>query len=187
MKGFTTRKIAFAGLFIALGLILPFLTGQIQSLGNKLLPMHLPILLCGFILGWPYGLVVGLITPILRSLLFGMPPMFPVAAAMAFELAVYGCSTGLLYRLLPRKNPLIYVNLIVSMIVGRIVWGLVTMVFFGIQGTPFTWSMFMTAAWINAVPGIILQLILIPLLIFAFEKSGLILNRSDRLQENSGV
>ena len=89
-------KLALAGLFIALGLVLPFFTGQIPSLGSKLLPMHIPVLLAGFVCGWPYGLAIGFIVPLLRSVLFGMPPMYPTAVAMAFELAVYGFATGFL-------------------------------------------------------------------------------------------
>ena len=174
MKRSTTRNIAFAGIFLALAIVLPFLTLQLQQLGNKLLPMHLPILLCGFICGWPYGLAVGFIAPLLRSLMFGMPPLMPVAAAMAFELAAYGLVSGLLFKLFPRKNMFIYASLIISMITGRIVWGLVSMALFGIQGNSFTWSIFMTQAWVNAIPGIILQLILVPLIIMAFKRAGLI-------------
>ena len=106
--------------------------------------------------------------------MFGMPPLMPVAVAMAFELAAYGLVSGLLYKIFPRKNLFIYVSLIISMIAGRIVWGLVSMALFGIQGNSFTWSLFMTQAWINAIPGIILQLILVPLIIIAFKRAGLI-------------
>ena len=171
----TTRNLAFSGIFIALGIILPFLTGQIQSLGNKLLPMHLPILLCGFICGWPYGLLVGLITPILRSLLYGMPPMFPVAVAMSLELAAYGFCTGFLHKKLPEKNIFIYISLISSMILGRIVWGITSIFLLGIQGNTLTWSLFINSVWINAIPGIIIQLVLVPLIIIALKKSGHIL------------
>jgi riboflavin transporter FmnP len=172
-KLLTTRKIAFAGLFLALGLVLPFLTLQNPALGNMLLLMHLPVLLCGFILGWPFGLVIGFATPLLRSLIFGMPPLYPVALAMAFELAAYGFATGMIYRLLPRKTPYIYINLIISMVFGRIIWGLATMTLLGIKGQALTWTMFLTSAFVNAVPGIILQIVLIPLLVIAFSKAGL--------------
>lgn len=100
----TIRTLAFAALLLTLGLVLPFLTGQIPQFGSMLLPMHLPVLLCGFVCSWPWGLAVGAVTPLLRSLLFAMPPMFPTALAMAFELAAYGCCTGLLYRRLPRTR-----------------------------------------------------------------------------------
>ena len=109
----SVRKLVLSGLFLALGLIMPFLTGQIPSIGSMLLPMHIPVLICGFVCGWPYGLAVGFITPLLRHWIFGMPPM-PNALAMAFELAVYGFCTGLFYKLLPKKNAFIYVSLIIS-------------------------------------------------------------------------
>ena len=115
------RKIVLAGLMIALAIILPFATGQIPQIGSMLLPMHIPVLLCGFICGWKYGLAVGFIVPLLRSMMFGMPPMM-TAIAMAFELAAYGVITGLLYKVLPGKKVKVYISLIVAMLVGRIVW-----------------------------------------------------------------
>ena len=172
----STRKLTIAGLFVALGLIMPFLTGQIPSLGNKLLPMHIPILLCGFILGWPYGLIVGLIVPVFRSILFGMPPMFPVAIAMSLELATYGFVTGFLYDLTSKKNLNVYVTLIVAMICGRIAWGIISVILYGISGVTFSWKIFVTGALINAIPGIIIQIILIPILIIALNKARLIHN-----------
>ena len=125
MTSLQTRKLTYAALFLALALVLPFLTGQIPEIGKMLSPMHIPVLLCGFLCGWPWGLAVGFIAPLLRSVLFGVPVMFPGAVAMAFELAVYGALSGLLYSILPRKTRSIYVTLIVSMIAGRVVWGVV--------------------------------------------------------------
>ena len=100
MRKSTTKKMVYAGVLLAVGILLPFLTAQIPSLGSRMLPMHIPVLLAGFICGWPYGLVIGFILPLFRSVLFGMPPMFPTALAMAFELAVYGAVTGILYKIL---------------------------------------------------------------------------------------
>jgi riboflavin transporter FmnP len=171
VKQGSVRTLTLSGLFIALGLLLPFLTGQIPALGNLLLPMHIPVLLCGFFCGGPAGLAVGLITPILRSLLFGMPPMLPIAVAMAFELATYGFVTGLLYNRLPRKLPYLYASLIVAMIFGRVVWGLASYLIFSLSGSQFTWQIFLGGALLNAIPGIILQLVLIPPLVKAFEKA----------------
>ena len=171
MNKISTKKLVFAGLFLALGLILPFFTGQIQSIGNKLLPMHIPVLICGFMLGWQYGMIVGFTVPLLRSILFGMPPMFPVAIAMAFELAAYGLMTGLLYKFLPKKNIFTYVSLILSMIAGRIVWGIVSMFLYGMAGMEFTKQIFIGGAFLNAIPGIIIQLLIIPVLIISLEKS----------------
>lgn len=88
------RQLVPAALFLALAFVLPLLTGQVPKVGNMLCPMHFPVLLCGFVLGGPWGLAVGFAAPLLRSVLFGMPPMFPVAISMAFELATYGWCPG---------------------------------------------------------------------------------------------
>ena len=163
-------NISYAGLFLALGLVLPFLTMQIPQIGSKLLPMHIPILLCGFICGPRLGLGVGLITPILRSVLFSAPPLFPIAVAMSFELAAYGFFAGLLFGLFQRKRASVYIALIVSMILGRIVWGIANYLLLGIDGSEFTLELFMAGAFINAIPGIIIQLILIPIIVTKVER-----------------
>ncbi len=169
-----SKKLALSGLFVALGLLLPFLTAQIPSLGNAFLPMHLPVLIAGFVCGWKYGFGIGFIVPIFRSLLFGMPPMFPVAAAMAVELAVYGLMTGLMYELLPKKNVYIYAALLVAMICGRIAWGAASMLLLGLRGNPFTWKLFAAGAFLNAIPGIIIQIAVIPVIIIALAKARII-------------
>ncbi|MGI6728302.1 MAG: ECF transporter S component [Anaerovoracaceae bacterium] len=171
-----TKNLVMAGLFLALGLVMPFLTGQIPSLGNKLLPMHIPVLLCGFVCGGPTGLIVGFILPILRSVLFSMPPMYPMAMSMAFELAVYGFVAGVMYRVLPKKNIYIYIALIISMIAGRIVWGIVSTLIYGLSGVKFTWQLFIAGGFINAIPGIIIQIILIPIIVIAMKRANLIEN-----------
>ena len=177
MTSVQTRKLLYAALLLALALVLPFLTGQIPEIGKALCPMHIPVLLCGFLCGWPWGLAVGFIAPLLRSVVFGTPVMFPGAVAMAFELAVYGGLSGLLYRLLPKKKWYIWVTLILSMIAGRIVWGIVRLILAGLSGSSFTWAAFLAGAVTTAVPGIILQLVLIPVLVIALERAGLSLNR----------
>lgn len=169
------RKLAYAGVFLALALVLPFLTGQIPQIGSMLCPMHLPVLLCGFVCGWPWGLAVGFIAPLLRSVIFGAPPIM-TAAAMAFELAVYGLVTGLLYRVLPRKKGSLYLALVPAMVAGRLVWGLAQMLLMGLQGSEFTLQMFWAGAVTKAVPGIVLQLILVPLVVAALERAGLMEN-----------
>ncbi len=166
----STTNLVLAGLFLALGLVLPFLAAQVPELGSKLLPMHIPVLLCGFLCGARYGLLVGFVTPLLRSLLFSMPVMFPMAVSMAFELAAYGFIAGILYNLLPRKKVSVYIALIAAMICGRLVWGVVCYILFGINGTAFSWGIFTAGAFINAIPGIIIQLVLIPLIILATER-----------------
>lgn len=176
MENKSAKKLVLSGVFIALGLMLPFVTGQIPSIGNKLLPMHIPVLIGGFVLGWKYGFIIGFIIPILRSLLFGMPPMFPMAISMGFELGAYGIFTGLLYKLFPPKNSYTYLSLIISMILGRIVWGVASYLLFGISGSAFTWEMFVAGGFVNAVIGIIIQIIIIPPIIYALERAKLIVN-----------
>lgn len=171
MKKLNTKNIVLAAFFLALSLALPFLTAQIPTIGGMLLPMHIPVLICGFVCGGPLGLIVGALSPLLRSVMFGMPPMFPVATAMAFELATYGLLTGLLYVMLPKKTISNYITLIVSMLGGRIVWGLVTAVLYGMSGKAFSIAIFIAGAFTNAIPGIILQIILIPILIAAMQKA----------------
>lgn len=174
MNRFTTRNLILSGLFLALCMLLPFLTGQIPVIGKSLLPMHIPVLLCGFICGAPYGAIVGFIAPLLRSILFGFPLMFPTAVSMAFELAAYGLLAGILYKALPKKNFAIYVSLLLSMIGGRIVWGLASLALFSLSGAAFTWELFLAGAFFNALPGIILQIVLIPVVIMALRKGRLL-------------
>ena len=169
------RKLTYAALCLAIALVLPFLTGQIPEIGSRLSPMHIPVLLCGFICGWPWGLAVGFVAPLLRSVMFGMPPML-TAIAMAFELATYGLLSGLLYKLLPKKTWSVYTTLISAMIAGRIVWGAVRWLIAGLQNTTFTLELFFAGAVTSAIPGIILHIILIPILVIVLERAKLTLN-----------
>ena len=157
------KKLVLSAMFLAMGFVLPFFTGQIPTLGSALLPMHLPVFFCGFICGWQYGGAVGVVLPVLRSLFFGMPPLFPTAVSMSVELAVYGLVSGAIYLLLKRKNLLaLYVALVTAMLAGRAVWGLAQLTLLGLSGGAFTFNAFILGAFITAVPGMILQLILIP-------------------------
>ena len=178
------RKLTFSGLYLAIAMVLPFVTGQIPEIGAMLCPMHIPALLCGFMCGWPWGVAVGFIAPLLRGTLFGMPALFPTAVAMAFELAVYGGMAGYLYAVLPRKKWTVYPALVIAMIAGRLVWGLVRFVLAGLAGSEFSLAMFLAGAVTGAIPGIILQLVLIPALILAMNRADLSLNRQiNRKQE----
>ena len=172
-----TLKTVLAALFLALAFVLPFLTGQIPQIGSMLCPMHIPVLLCGFICGWPWGLAVGFIAPLLRSITLGMPPFFPTAICMAFELAAYGAVSGLMYRLLPRKKSSIYAALLIAMVLGRLIWGAVMFVCLGASGGSFTFAAFLAGAITNAVPGIIVQIVLIPSLVMILEKPGIFRHR----------
>ena len=171
------RRLTYAALFLAIALVLPFITGQIPQIGAMLSPMHIPVLLCGFLCGWPWGLAVGLIAPPLRSLLFGMPAMIPGGVAMAFELAAYGAVAGWLYRRLPKKPGSVYITLIIAMIAGRLVWGAARVILAGMTGSSFTWALFLAGAVTNAVPGIILHIVLVPILVIAMNRAGLSLNQ----------
>lgn len=159
-----------AAMFLATALVLPFLTGQIKQLGNALCPMHFPVLLCGFFCGPWYGLAVGLIAPLLRFLLFGMPPLMPIGLSMSFELAAYGLVSGLLYRKFADRKGGIWLSLLPAMLAGRILWGAVRVLLLGLGQSEFGWKAFLAGAFLNAVPGIILQIILIPVLVSALRK-----------------
>ena len=169
-------KLVYAAVCLALCMVLPLLTMQIPQIGKALSPMHIPVFLCGFLCGWPWGLAVGLIAPVMRSLLFSMPKLYPDAVAMTFELATYGLVSGLLYKALPKKIPYIYVTLIVSMIAGRIVWGAARYVLAGLSGSEFPMSAFWAGAVTNAIPGIILHIVRVPAIVIAMRQAKLVLN-----------
>lgn len=172
------KKLVLAAMFMAIGLVLPFVTGQIPAVGKMLCPMHLPIMLCGIFCGWQYGLVVGFITPLLRGFLFGMPALMPNGVSMAFELATYAVVIALMYKALSKKVWGMYVSLVTSMIAGRIVWGIVRFIIAGVAGNSFTVSMFIAGGITNAIPGIIIQLILIPTIVWALRKQLAVLNEA---------
>lgn len=162
-------------MFFALGLLLPFITGQIPQIGNMLLPMHLPVFLCALICGWQYALPMAAALPLLRSLMFGMPPIYPTAVAMAFELATYAFVTGFVYSRFKKQNIVkVYISLVAAMIAGRIVWGIAQLILLGIKGNTFTFSAFISGAFLTAFPGIILQLLLIPGIMLALDKMKLL-------------
>ncbi len=167
-------KMVLAAMFLAIAYVLPFFTGQIPQIGEMLCPMHIPVLLCGFICGWPWGLAVGVIAPLFRSLTLGMPPLFPTAVCMAAELATYGAIAGILYRILPAKKVYIYVALLCAMLLGRVAWGAAMFVCLGVNGGSFGLSAFMAGAVTNALPGIAVQIVLIPILIMALERAGML-------------
>ena len=170
-------KMVLAALCLALAYVLPFLTGQIPEIGAMLCPMHVPVLLCGFICGWPWGLAVGITAPLIRALTLGMPPLFPTAVCMAAELAVYGSVAGLARRYLPRKKPFIYLSLLIAMIAGRLVWGASMFLCLGGSGGRFTMTAFLSGAILNAIPGILVQIVCVPLLVMLWESPRIRTNR----------
>ena len=163
--------LVLAAMFLTLAMVLPFLTGQIPQIGNMLCPMHIPVLLCGFFCGPWYGGVVGFVAPLLRFIIFGMPPIIPTGVAMCFELAVYGMVSGILYRRLPRNHGNVYVSLFSAMLSGRVMWGVVRVILYGLGKSEFGWAVFISGAFTTAIPGIILQIVLIPVLVIAVNKA----------------
>ena len=175
MKHSALKNLVLSAMFIAIGIVLPFFTGQIPEVGKMLLPMHLPVFFCGLICGWQYGLAVGIILPVMRSAMFTMPVMFPTAVAMSFELATYGAVAGFLYnRSKWQCIVALYRSLIIAMLAGRLVWGCVQAILLGLSGSAFTFSAFMAGAFSTAIPGIILQLIFIPAVMVALDRTGLV-------------
>ena len=164
------NKLVYASVFLALALALPFLTGQIPQIGAMLTPMHFPVLLCGYLCGWQWGLAVGFIAPLLRSVLFGMPVMYPMAVCMALELATYAAVSGMLYQSLPQKRCCLYLSLAVAMISGRMVWGLARFLCAGLDINTFGLSAFWAGAVGMSIPGILLQLLIVPVLVIVAEK-----------------
>jgi thiamine transporter ThiT len=176
----TVKNLTMSAICLALCMVLPMLTGQIPKIGNALSPMHIPVLLCGFVCGWHYAAGIGAVAPLLRFAIFSMPPFLPIVTpmgtvvcgfAMCFELAAYGLVAGLLYKLFPKKPAFVYITLICAMLIGRIVWGVACLIIFPIWGLSFSWKYFVAGAFIDAVPGIILHIVLIPAVVFALRKA----------------
>jgi thiamine transporter ThiT len=165
---------ALSAMFLAVAFVLPFVTGQIPQIGAVLCPMHIPVMLCGFVCGAPWGLLVGFIAPLLRSVIFGVPVLLPMAVSMAFELAVYGAVCGLLYRIFPAKKGYIFCTLFIAMVAGRLMRGLVQFAQLGFDPAQFGFSAFWAGAVVNALPGIALQIIIIPAAVMLMEKAGVI-------------
>ena len=169
------KKLAVTAMLFAVGMVLPFFIGQIPAIGKMLLPMHIPVLLCGFIVGWQYGALIGFLLQIVRGLVFGMPPLYPNAVAMAFEMAAYGFVSGYLYSHARWQcTKMLYISLVTAMLAGRLVWAFAEVILLGIGGNIFTWKMFAAGAFLNAIPGIIVQLTLIPLIMVALRRAKVV-------------
>ena len=160
-----TRKLVSCALCIALGVLLPMAFHVIPNAGSIFLPMHIPVLICGLFCGWPYGLACGILTPFISSVTTGM-----ILPQMMVELAVYGLVTGLCASYIPVKNEMtkLYMSLIIAMLAGRIMNGLVNTCILSTQG--YTLSVFMSASFITCLPGIVIQLIVIPVLVRILNK-----------------
>ncbi|WP_458862679.1 ECF transporter S component [Acidaminobacterium chupaoyuni] len=166
MKKNQVYKMVLAALFLAAGVALPQAFHMIPNAGRIFLPMHLPVLLCGLICGWEYGLIVGAMTPLLSGAVTGMPILFPIGVAMMFELATYGAVTGLVVK---KQNH--FVALLAAMLAGRAVSGVANAVLMGIAGKAYGLNMFLAGAFVTALPGICIQLVVVPLLMTVLKRT----------------
>ena len=164
------KKSIITAVCIALCVVLPQAFHAIPNAGSIYCPMHIPVLLCGFLCGPWWGAAVGAVAPLLRHALFHMPPLV-TALGMTFELAAYGLVTGLAYRRLPKKPAFICAALLIAMVAGRLVWGMAMVVITGVTGADFGWKVFLSGAVLGSVPGILLQLVLIPALVLALRRA----------------
>ena len=176
MSGRNLRRLIYAALFLAIGIVLPLFTGNVPTLGASLLPMHIPVLLCGLICGAGYGAAVGGALPFVRFLLFGVPLLPQDLVSMSVELLIYGLVSGLVYSFFTTKSiGSIYVSLGTAMLLGRIGWGISQkLIFLAFGGADLSFSLFISVAVINALPGIFIQLVIIPAIVSAtvvFSKS----------------
>ncbi|MBE6013081.1 ECF transporter S component [Anaeropeptidivorans aminofermentans] len=167
----STRNIVFTALFITLGVVFPQAFHAVGLAGQIFSPMHIPVLICGFVCGLPYAVICGIVTPLLSSAITGMPPIFPVGLSMMAELAAYGLFSALLYK---KFN--VYVSLIGAMLLGRVVMGIANTLLIGLAGNPYSFQTFITAAFVTALPGIILHIIIVPIIVIALEKTNLSTN-----------
>ena len=173
------HRLIITAILLAVGLVLPFLTGQIPTLGKVISPLHIPALICGLTCGPLWGAVLGLILPPLRSLLFGMPAMIPTGLRMAFELMAYGLLGGLLYPLLRSRLkagshlPAILLAMVIAMIGGRLVGGAAQAIILGATGGSYTFAAFVAAYFVNTAVGALIHLVLVPAIVLALEKAKL--------------
>lgn len=171
--GSPLRKLTFSAMFLALALVLPFLTGQIPQVGALLSPMHIPAFLCGLVCGPLWGGVVGFVSPLLRFVLFSMPPVM-AAIPMAFELAAYGAAAGLLYRvfdkIIGKKVSSLYAALVIAMLGGRVVNALVKSAVLGMSGSEFSLVVIFIELFTGTWAGILVQLVVIPPLVVLLER-----------------
>lgn len=172
------KNLVLSALFLAIAVVFPMVFHPAPDFGKVFLPMHIPVLLCGFICGWKYGGACGLLAPILSWYFSGgvMPPLYPVAIAMMLELCVYGILSGLFYNKIKLiKNDLnIILSLIIAMLGGRIVMGIAYAILLGFKGMPYSFEGFLSGAFITALPGIVIQLVLIPVIVLILKQAKLI-------------
>lgn len=164
-----TKRLTIASMFLAIGVILPQAFHAIPNVGNIFLPMHIPVLLCGFICGPIYGFLVGLLAVIISHLVFSMPPAI-MLGQMLVELSLYGLMTGVFTKTITIQNKLVknYLTLILSMLIARVVYGILNSLLFKVGS--YSLSIWISNAFVTALPGIIIQLLIIPMLVESLKK-----------------
>lgn len=184
----SVKKITLCGVCIALCAVLPPVFHMV-GLGSILSPMHIPVLLCGLVCGWPYGLFCGIAGPLVAHLINGAPAA-AMLVSMIPELAVYGLVCGLLMKLIHTKDLYadIYCSLVPAMLAGRVAGGVARALFLMGGGERYTLAMWAGAYLVQAVPGIILHLIVVPVLVVMLDRAKLIPARySGRTSEGAAV
>ena len=176
------KKLVYTAACVALCLVLPMAFHSIPNAGSIFLPMHIPVLLCGLICGWPFGLVTGLLGPFLSSIITGMPPaaMLP---SMMVECAAYGAVSGLMMKFVRTKHAVadLYISMVTAMAAGRILAGLAKAWIFTPGTPPFAW---VTTSLVTGIPGIVIQLVIMPAIIFALTRARLIPKRYQKEKVN---
>ena len=169
----STKNMVLTAICIALGVVLPIAFHSVPNAGSIFLPMHIPVLLCGLICGFPYGLCCGILAPLLSSLLTGMPPV-AYLPSMLCELAVYGLVSALLMRCVHIKNGYakIYTALMGAMLAGRLTYGVLNALIF--RAGSYSFQLWTAAAFVTALPGVIIQIVLIPVIVIALQKAKLL-------------
>lgn len=174
-KNSKTYTLTVTAVLIAVGLVLPFVTGQIPAIAKIISPMHIPAYICGLTCGVIPGIAMGVITPLLRCVLFGMPAL-PSAIPMCFELSVYAAICGFAYPRLRAVGSHLWAMLgamAAAMVLGRIVGGAAKALVMGVTGNGYSFGIFFTAYFVNSAPGALIHLVLVPAVVAALEKAKL--------------
>ena len=177
-KNDSLYRLLITAIMLALGMVLPFLTGQIPTIGQLISPLHIPAFICGLTCGWVWGAALGFLLPVARGLIFGMPPFPAVGLPMAFEMLFYGLLTGLLYPRLRKAFEgkaivAILIAMVIAMIAGRCAGGITRAVMMGMQGQGYAFSAFFASYFTGTAVGAVIHLIVCPLIVLALEKARL--------------
>ena len=168
----SVKRLTLSAVCVALCVVLPIAFHSIPDAGSVFLPMHIPVLICGMICGWPYGLVCGLMGPLVSSMITGMPPV-AILPAMMVECGTYGMVSGLVLKYVRTKSTYgdLYIALIAAMLAGRILSGIAKALIFSPGMAMSAW---VTASFVTALPGIVIQLVFLPSVVFTLMKAKVI-------------